>query len=151
MVSQAQNVSGQPKIIVSSPQQQQSQQAVRMVATQLAGKPIVIASGNKSMGMNLGTSGSVVLGKQTGQQTNQPIILPSQLLNIKTLHGLKVIPTPGGLKTTGTTLYARVLAPSTITTTAQTSASQVHSKQQNPNLQNFPSNNNSNYFGGNNQ
>ncbi|XP_066595888.1 nuclear factor related to kappa-B-binding protein isoform X3 [Prorops nasuta] len=135
VVSQAQTSTGQPKIIVST-QQQTSQspqpQTVRMVTAQLAGKPIVLASGNKNVGVGVSGSGSMVLGKQqTSQQQQsaqqhsqtQPIILPSQLLNIKTLHGLKVIPTPTGLKTTGAAVYARVIAPTTITST-QSAATQ---------------------------
>ncbi|XP_043522153.1 nuclear factor related to kappa-B-binding protein isoform X2 [Frieseomelitta varia] len=125
VVSQAQTSSGQSKIIASTQQQPQPQQAqtVRMVTAQLAGKPIVLASGNKNVGVGVSSSGSVVLGKQQSsqQQTQQqPIILPSQLLNIKTLHGLKVIPTPAGLKTTGAAVYARVIAPTTITSSQST-------------------------------
>lgn len=124
-MSQAQTSSGQSKIIASTQQQQQPQaQTVRMVTAQLAGKPIVLASGNKNVGVGVSSSGSVVLGKQQPsqqQQTQQqPIILPSQLLNIKTLHGLKVIPTPAGLKTTGAAVYARVIAPTTITSSQST-------------------------------
>lgn len=113
MVTQSQSLSGQPKIIVSSPQgstQSQAQQtasqqqAVRMLTAQLAGKPIILSSSPTGKA-NL--TGNVVLqaGKQISpgqQQHNQPIILPNQLLNIKTLQGLKVISTPAGLKTTGT-------------------------------------------------
>ncbi|XP_076757201.1 nuclear factor related to kappaB binding protein isoform X2 [Xylocopa sonorina] len=124
VVSQAQTSSGQSKIIASTQQQQQQQaQTVRMVTAQLAGKPIVLASGNKNVGVGVSSGGSVVLGKQqtSQQQTQQqPIILPSQLLNIKTLHGLKVIPTPAGLKTTGAAVYARVIAPTTITSSQST-------------------------------
>ncbi|KMQ83873.1 nuclear factor-like kappa-b-binding protein [Lasius niger] len=97
------------------------------MVTQLAGKPIVLASGNKNVGVAVSTSGgNVVLGKQSTsqpqqqqqqQQAQQPIILPSQLLNIKTLHGLKVIPTPTGLKATSGAVYARVIAPTTIAST----------------------------------
>lgn len=139
MVSQAQSSSGQSKIITSTQQQQQSQpqqtQTVRMVTAQLAGKPIVLASGNKNVGVGVSSSGSVVLGKQQSsqqQQTQQqPIILPSQLLNIKTLHGLKVIPTPAGLKTTGAAVYARVIAPTTITS-SQTTGNQQQTIQTQP-------------------
>lgn len=93
--------------------------------TSLGGKPILLASGNKNIGVNLNTAGGVVLGKQLNQQQTpqQPIILPSQLLNLKTLHGLKVVPTPGGLKTTGTALYARVLAPGSLGPNAQPTCS----------------------------
>ncbi|XP_043265213.1 nuclear factor related to kappa-B-binding protein isoform X1 [Colletes gigas] len=133
VVSQAQTSSGQSKIIVSTQQQQQSQpQTVRMVTAQLAGKPIVLASGNKNVGVGVSSGGSVVLGKQQSsqQQTQQqPIILPSQLLNIKTLHGLKVIPTPTGLKTTGAAVYARVIAPTTITSTQSTGNQQQQTIQ----------------------
>lgn len=140
-MTQAQTSTGQPKIIVSSqspqtqtlsqPQSQTAQQpqTVRMVTAQLAGKPIVLASSgsSKSVGVNVAASGNVVIGKQTPGtqqpgQPQQPIILPSQLLNIKTLHGLKVIPTPAGLKTAGAAVYARVIAP---TTMAQTHPSTV--------------------------
>ena len=108
-----------------------------MVTAQLAGKPIVLASGNKGVGVGINQSGNVVLGKQqSGQQQGgqqQPIILPSQLLNIKTLHGLKVIPTPAGLKTTGAAVYARVIAPTTIASTQANVA-----QQQTSNLQTQP-------------
>ncbi|KAG5323494.1 NFRKB protein, partial [Pseudoatta argentina] len=135
VVPQAQASSSQSKIIAVSTQHQQSQpqpaQTVRMVTAQLAGKPIVLASSNKNVGVAVSTSGgNVILGKQPTsqqqhqQQTQQPIILPSQLLNIKTLHGLKVIPTPTGLKTAGGAVYARVIAPTTIAST------QVASNQQ---------------------
>lgn len=106
-----------------------------MVTAQLAGKPIVLASSNKNVGVGVSSSGSVVLGKQQSsqqQQTQQqPIILPSQLLNIKTLHGLKVIPTPAGLKT-GAAVYARVIAPTTITSSAQSVGSQQQTIQTQP-------------------
>ncbi|KAL0130422.1 hypothetical protein PUN28_002239 [Cardiocondyla obscurior] len=125
VVPQAQASANQSKIIAVTTQHQQSQpqqaQTVRMVTAQLAGKPIVLASSNKNVGVAVSTTsgGNVVLGKQPvsqqqQQQTQQPIILPSQLLNIKTLHGLKVIPTPTGLKTAGGAVYARVIAPTTI-------------------------------------
>ena len=104
-----------------------------MVTAQLAGKPIVLASGSKTVGVS-GSTG-VILGKQQSQQAQssqqQPIILPSQLLNIKTLHGLKVIPTAAGLKTTGAAVYARVIAPTTISST-QTTANQQQSVQTQP-------------------
>ena len=139
VVSQAQSSSGQSKIIVSTQQQSQPQQTqtVRMVTAQLAGKPIVLASGNKNVGVGVSSAGSVILGKQQAsqqqQQTQQqPIILPSQLLNIKTLHGLKVIPTPAGLKTTGAAVYARVIAPTTITSSAQSTANQQQTIQTQP-------------------
>lgn len=145
MVPQAQASSGQSKIIVSTQHQQsQAQQAqtVRMVTAQLAGKPIVLASGNKNVGVAVSTSGgNVVLGKQSSsqqqqqqqqQQTQQPIILPSQLLNIKTLHGLKVIPTPTGLKTAGGAVYARVIAPTTIASTQSPSNQQQTLQTQSP-------------------
>ncbi|XP_043593392.1 nuclear factor related to kappa-B-binding protein-like isoform X2 [Bombus pyrosoma] len=136
VVSQAQTSSGQSKIIASTQQQQQTQQAqtVRMVTAQLAGKPIVLASGNKNVGVGVSSGGSVVLGKQqSSQQTQQqPIILPSQLLNIKTLHGLKVIPTPAGLKTTGAAVYARVIAPTTITSSQSTGNQQQTIQTQPP-------------------
>ena len=134
-MSQAQASSVPPKIIVSTHQQQQQtpgQQTVRMVTAQLAGKPIVLASGSKGVGVS--GSGGVILGKQQSQQAQssqqQPIILPSQLLNIKTLHGLKVIPTAAGLKT-GAAVYARVLAPTTISST-QTTTNQQQSVQTPP-------------------
>lgn len=140
MVPQAQTSPGQSKIIAVSTQHQQSQSqqapTVRMVTAQLAGKPIVLAS-NKNVGVAVNTSsGNVVLGKQPvsqqsqqqpqqqQQQAQQPIILPSQLLNIKTLHGLKVIPTPTGLKTAGSAVYARVIAPTTIASTQAASNQQ---------------------------
>ncbi|XP_076244084.1 nuclear factor related to kappaB binding protein [Calliopsis andreniformis] len=139
VVSQAQTPSGQSKIIVSTQQQQSQPQAqtVRMVTAQLAGKPIVLASGNKNVGVGVSSSGNVVLGKQqTSQQQQQtqqqPIILPSQLLNIKTLHGLKVIPTPAGLKTTGAAVYARVIAPTTITSSTQSTGNQQQTVQTQP-------------------
>ena len=134
-MSQSQSTTTQQKIIVSTqaPQtlsasltQQQSLQTqspsthqVRMVAAQLAGKPIVLTStATSGKTINVATPGSVVLGKQpttshAGQQ--QPIIIPGghQLLNLKTLHGLKVITPPAGLKTGGA-VYARVIAPTTI-------------------------------------
>ncbi|KOX72436.1 Nuclear factor related to kappa-B-binding protein [Melipona quadrifasciata] len=140
VVSQAQTSSGQSKIIASTQQQPQPQQAqtVRMVTAQLAGKPIVLASGNKNVGVGVSSSGSVVLGKQQSsqQQTQQqPIILPSQLLNIKTLHGLKVIPTPAGLKTTGAAVYARVIAPTTITS-SQSTGNQQQTMQTQPSRNN---------------
>lgn len=133
---QPQASSCQSKIIVSTQHQQsQTQQAqtVRMVTAQLAGKPIVLASGNKNVGVAVSaSSGNVVLGKQSSsqqqqqqQQTQPPIILPSQLLNIKTLHGLKVIPTPTGLKTTSGAVYARVIAPTTISSTQSPSSQQT--------------------------
>lgn len=145
-MTQAQTSTGHPKIVVSpqtqgipqsQPQSSQQQQTVRMVTAQLAGKPIVLASNgsNKSVGVNVATTGNVVLGKQTtsipqpSQQQQQPIILPSQLLNIKTLHGLKVIPTPAGLKTTGAAVYARVIAPTNIAQT-QPSTMVVQQPQQ---------------------
>lgn len=105
-----------------------------MVTAQLAGKPIVLASGNKNVGVGVNSGGSVVLGKQqSSQQTQQqPIILPSQLLNIKTLHGLKVIPTPAGLKTTGAAVYARVIAPTTITSSQSTGNQQQTIQTQPP-------------------
>lgn len=109
-----------------------------MVTAQLAGKPIVLASGNKNVGVGVSNSGSVVLGKQqpSQQQTQQqPIILPSQLLNIKTLHGLKVIPTPAGLKTTGAAVYARVIAPTTITS-SQSPGNQQQTIQTQPSRNN---------------
>lgn len=142
-MSQAQTSSGQSKIIASTQQQQQQQQSqqaqtVRMVTAQLAGKPIVLASGNKNVGVGVSNSGSVVLGKQqpSQQQTQQqPIILPSQLLNIKTLHGLKVIPTPAGLKTTGAAVYARVIAPTTITS-SQSPGNQQQTIQTQPSRNN---------------
>lgn len=156
MVPQQQASSGQSKIIVSTQHQQsQSQQAqtVRMVTAQLAGKPIVLASGNKNVGVAVSASGgNVVLGKQPTssqqqqqqqqqqhqqqqqqpqqqQQTQQPIILPSQLLNIKTLHGLKVIPTPSGLKAAGGAVYARVITPTTIASTTQPTVNQQQTLQ----------------------
>lgn len=154
VVPQQQTSSGQSKIIVSTQHQQsQSQQAqtVRMVTAQLTGKPIVLASGNKNVGVAVSASGgNVVLGKQPTssqqqqqqqqhqqqqqqpqqqQQTQQPIILPSQLLNIKTLHGLKVIPTPSGLKTTGGAVYARVITPTTIASTTQPPVNQQQALQ----------------------
>lgn len=141
MVPQAQVSSSQSKIIAVSTQHQQSQpqqaQTVRMVTAQLAGKPIVLASSNKNVGVAVSTSGgNVVLGKQPAsqqqqqqQQTQQPIILPSQLLNIKTLHGLKVIPTPTGLKTAGGAVYARVIAPTTIASSTQATSSQQQTLQ----------------------
>lgn len=142
MVPQTQASSSQSKIITVSTQHQQSQpqqaQTVRMVTAQLAGKPIVLAS-NKNVGVAVSTSsGNVVLGKQPAsqqqqqQQTQQPIILPSQLLNIKTLHGLKVIPTPTGLKTAGGAVYARVIAPTTIASTQATSNQQQTLQTQSP-------------------
>jgi len=147
VVPQAQASPGQSKIIAVSTQHQQSQPqqapTVRMVTAQLAGKPIVLASSNKNVGVAVSTSsGNVVLGKQPvsqqpqqqsqqqqqqqpqQQQTQQPIILPSQLLNIKTLHGLKVIPTPTGLKTAGSAVYARVIAPTTLASTQAASNQQ---------------------------
>ncbi|XP_046488673.1 nuclear factor related to kappa-B-binding protein [Neodiprion pinetum] len=125
VVSQA-ATAAQSKVTVSSQQQQQQQpQTVRMVAAQLAGKPIMLASSSKGVSVAGGTTG-VVLSKQQ-QQQQQPIILPSQLLNIKTLHGLKVIPAPAGLKTGA--VYARVIAPSVQTTTAN------QQPQQQPQLQ----------------
>ena len=138
VVSQGQGQPGQSKIIVTSQQNQSpGAQTVRMVTAQLAGKPIVLASGNKGVGVGINQSGNVVLGKQqSGQQQGgqqQPIILPSQLLNIKTLHGLKVIPTPAGLKTTGAAVYARVIAPTTIASTQANVA-----QQQTSNLQTQP-------------
>ncbi|XP_015428389.1 PREDICTED: nuclear factor related to kappa-B-binding protein [Dufourea novaeangliae] len=142
VVSQAQTSSGQSKIIVSTQQSQPQQaQTVRMVTAQLAGKPIVLASGNKNVGVGVSSSGSVVLGKQQSsqQQTQQqPIILPSQLLNIKTLHGLKVIPTPAGLKTTGAAVYARVIAPTTITSTQSTGNQQQQTIQAQQQSRNSP-------------
>ncbi|XP_011706105.1 PREDICTED: nuclear factor related to kappa-B-binding protein isoform X3 [Wasmannia auropunctata] len=143
VVPQAQASSSQSKIIAVSTQHQQSQpqqaQTVRMVTAQLAGKPIVLASSNKNVGVAVSTSGgNVVLGKQPTsqqqqqQQTQQPIILPSQLLNIKTLHGLKVIPTPTGLKTAGGAVYARVIAPTTIASTQATSNQQQTLQTQSP-------------------
>ncbi|XP_076648684.1 nuclear factor related to kappaB binding protein [Halictus rubicundus] len=144
VVSQAQTSSGQSKIIVSTQQSQPQQgQTVRMVTAQLAGKPIVLASGNKNVGVGMSSSGSVVLGKQQSsqQQTQQqPIILPSQLLNIKTLHGLKVIPTPAGLKTTGAAVYARVIAPTTITSTQSTGNQQQQTIQTQQQPRNSPYN-----------
>ncbi|XP_033219071.1 nuclear factor related to kappa-B-binding protein isoform X2 [Belonocnema kinseyi] len=139
VVSQAQTSSVPPKIIVSTHQQQQQtggqQQTVRMVTAQLAGKPIVLASGSKGVGVS--GSGGVILGKQQSQQAQssqqQPIILPSQLLNIKTLHGLKVIPTAAGLKT-GAAVYARVLAPTTMSST-QTTTNQQQQQQSAQNQQ----------------
>lgn len=150
VVSQGQSSSGnQPKIIVTSQaQQQQSQQSqdqsqtsvaqgqqtVRMVTAQLAGKPIVLASGNKGVSMGVNANTGVVLGKQgptQGQQLQQPIILPSQLLNIKTLHGLKVIPTPAGLKTTGAAVYARVIAPTTMASVQTTQTTQAQTQRNN--------------------
>lgn len=103
-----------------------------MVTAQLAGKPIVLASGSKGVGVSGGTG--VILGKQLPQAQSsqqQPIILPSQLLNIKTLHGLKVIPTAAGLKTTGAAVYARVIAPTTISST-QTTTNQQQTVQTQP-------------------
>lgn len=145
VVPQAQASPGQSKIIAVSTQHQQSQpqgQTVRMVTAQLAGKPIVLASGNKNVGVAVSASGgNVVLGKhptsqqsqqQQHQQTQQPIILPSQLLNIKTLHGLKVIPTPTGLKTTSGAVYARVIAPTTIAQSTQAASSQQQTLQTQP-------------------
>lgn len=139
---QAQASTSQSKIIAVSTQHQQPQQqaqTVRMVTAQLAGKPIVLASSNKNVGVAVSTSGgNVVLGKQPAsqqqqqQQTQQPIILPSQLLNIKTLHGLKVIPTPTGLKTAGGAVYARVIAPTTIASTQATSNQQQTLQTQSP-------------------
>lgn len=139
---QAQASTSQSKIIAVSTQHQQPQpqqaQTVRMVTAQLAGKPIVLASSNKNVGVAVSTSGgNVVLGKQPisqqqQQQTQQPIILPSQLLNIKTLHGLKVIPTPTGLKTAGGAVYARVIAPTTIASTQATSNQQQTLQTQSP-------------------
>lgn len=139
---QAQASTSQSKIIAVSTQHQQSQpqqaQTVRMVTAQLAGKPIVLASSNKNVGVAVSTSGgNVVLGKQPAsqqqqQQAQQPIILPSQLLNIKTLHGLKVIPTPTGLKTAGGAVYARVIAPTTIASTQATSNQQQTLQTQSP-------------------
>ncbi|XP_012254609.2 nuclear factor related to kappa-B-binding protein [Athalia rosae] len=124
VVSQAQGVAGQSKVIVSSQQQQQQPQTVRMVAAQLAGKPIMLASSSKGVTVAGGATG-VVLSKQ--QQQQQPIILPSQLLNIKTLHGLKVIPAPAGLKTGA--VYARVIAPSVQTSTANQQTQQQQQQQ----------------------
>lgn len=142
-MSQAQTSSVPPKIIVSNHQQQQQQtqgqaQTVRMVTAQLAGKPIVLASGSKGVGG--GTTG-VILGKQSPQAQSsqqQPIILPSQLLNIKTLHGLKVIPTATGLKTTGAAVYARVIAPTTISSTQTTSNQQQTIQTQPPRTNSYP-------------
>jgi len=139
VVPQTQSSSNQSKIIAVSTQHQQSQpqqaQTVRMVTAQLAGKPIVLTSSNKNVGVAVSTTsgGNVVLGKQSTsqqhqQQTQQPIILPSQLLNIKTLHGLKVIPTPTGLKTAGGAVYARVIAPTTIASTQATNQQQVQTQ-----------------------
>lgn len=71
------------------------------------------------------------LHQQQQSQQQQPIILPSQLLNIKTLHGLKVIPTPAGLKTTGAAVYARVIAPTTMQS-AQSSVTQSQPLQTQP-------------------
>lgn len=120
-------------------------QTVRMVTAQLGGKPIVLSSGNKSVGVGINQSGGMVLAKQqsVNQQTTggqqQPIILPShQLLNIKTIHGLKVIPTATGLKT-GTAVYARVVAPTSIATTQSTSSSTTNQQQSQQNVQNQPS------------
>ncbi|XP_015596568.1 nuclear factor related to kappa-B-binding protein isoform X2 [Cephus cinctus] len=148
VVSQAQAAPGQSKIIVSSQQQSQQpqqSQTVRMVTAQLAGKPIVLASGNKGMGVGVGvnSTGGVTLGKQqSGQQQQaqtQPIILPSQLLNIKTLHGLKVIPTPAGLKTTGAAVYARVIAPTTMSApSTQSTVSQAQQPLQTQSPRNSP-------------
>lgn len=125
--------------------QPQQTQTLRMVTAQLAGKPIVLASGNKNVGVAVSTSGgNVVLGKQSTsqpqqqqpqqqpqqqQQTQQPIILPSQLLNIKTLTGLKVIPTPTGLKATSGAVYARVIAPTTIASSTQAISNQQQTLQ----------------------
>ncbi|XP_050452746.1 nuclear factor related to kappa-B-binding protein-like isoform X1 [Cataglyphis hispanica] len=145
VVSQAQ-ASSSPSKIITVTQHQQSQpqqpQTLRMVTAQLAGKPIVLASGNKNVGVAVSTSGgNVVLGKQSTsqpqqqqqqQQTQQPIILPSQLLNIKTLHGLKVIPTPTGLKATSGAVYARVIAPTTIASTQPMSNQQQTLQTQSP-------------------
>lgn len=147
LVPQPQASSGQSKMIASTQHQQsqlQQAQTVRMVATQITGKPIVLASGNKNVGVAVSTSGgNVVLGKQPSSQqqqqqqqpqsqTQQPIILPSQLLNIKTLHGLKVIPTATGLKTAGGTVYARVIAPTTIASTQSPSNQQQTLQTQSP-------------------
>lgn len=139
-------MTGQPKIIVSSPQVQQShgtqqqqpqqvanQQTVRMLTAQLAGKPIILSSSPTGKTV----TGNVVLAKQTagpaqgGQQ--QPIILPGghQLLNIKALHGLKVITAPAGLKATGAAVYARVLAQTTMAQT-QNQANVITVQQQSP-------------------
>ncbi|KAJ8683468.1 hypothetical protein QAD02_019260 [Eretmocerus hayati] len=128
----------QQQQLTVQPQQRttaQQQQAVRMVTAQLAGKPIVLTNtgGAPSTPSNKPTITSNVViqsakhpstilhnQQQTQQQIQQiqhqgqSIILPSQLLNIKTLHGLKVIPTAAGLKTTGTAVYARVLAPTSV-------------------------------------
>ncbi|XP_063977217.1 nuclear factor related to kappa-B-binding protein [Diachasmimorpha longicaudata] len=134
VVSQAQASPGQSKIIASTQQAGTAGgQTVRMVTAQLAGKPIVLASGNKSVGVGISSTGGMVLGKQsaTPQQGQQPIILPSQLLNIKTLHGLKVIPTPTGLKT-GAAVYARVIAPTTIAGTQATNTQQQNLQPQPP-------------------
>ncbi|XP_015109741.1 nuclear factor related to kappa-B-binding protein [Diachasma alloeum] len=134
VVSQAQASPGQSKIIASTQQAGTAGgQTVRMVTAQLAGKPIVLASGNKSVGVGISSTGGMVLGKQTTapQQGQQPIILPSQLLNIKTLHGLKVIQTPTGLKT-GTAVYARVIAPTTIAGTQATNTQQQNLQPQPP-------------------
>ncbi|CAB0028352.1 unnamed protein product [Trichogramma brassicae] len=133
VVSQAQSQQQQQKIIVSSQSAQalsqaqaqlQSSQQVRMVTAQLAGKPIVLTSGpGAGKTVNVSASGNVVIGKQAntsqaGQQ--QPIILPGhQLLNLKTLHGLKVISPPTGLKTASGAVYARVIAPSSIAQAGQ--------------------------------
>lgn len=134
VVTQAQSSSGQPKLIMSSqsPQgqvtvqssQANSQQTVRMVTAQLAGKPIVLASSGG------GKTGTVVLGKQTAGGQQQPIVLPSQLLNIKTLQGIKVIPTPAGLKAAGQAVYARVIAPTSITQTNQSNVVTMQTQQQ---------------------
>ncbi|XP_029668197.1 nuclear factor related to kappa-B-binding protein-like isoform X1 [Formica exsecta] len=145
VVSQAQASSSPSKIITVTQHQQsppQQPQTLRMVTAQLAGKPIVLASGNKNVGVAVSTSGgNVVLGKQSTsqpqqqqqqQQTQQPIILPSQLLNIKTLHGLKVIPTPTGLKATSGAVYARVIAPTTIASTQAMSNQQQSLQTQSP-------------------
>lgn len=142
VVSQAQTSSVPPKIIVSNHQQQQQTQGqtVRMVTAQLAGKPIVLASGSKGVGVGAGTTG-VILGKQSPQAQSsqqQPIILPSQLLNIKTLHGLKVIPTAAGLKTTGAAVYARVIAPTTISSTQTTTNQQQTVQTQPPRTNTYP-------------
>ncbi|KAL7299791.1 hypothetical protein TKK_0007536 [Trichogramma kaykai] len=133
VVSQAQSQQQQQKIIVSSQSAQalsqaqaqlQSSQQVRMVTAQLAGKPIVLTSGpGAGKTVNVSASGNVVIGKQAntsqaGQQ--QPIILPGhQLLNLKTLHGLKVISPPTGLKTASGAVYARVIAPSSLAQAGQ--------------------------------
>ncbi|XP_034938876.1 uncharacterized protein [Chelonus insularis] len=141
VVSQAQTSPGQAKIVVTSQQQQTSgAPTVRMVTAQLAGKPIVLASANKSVGVGISGGSSVVLGKQSPQQQTgqQPIILPSQLLNIKTLHGLKVIPTPAGLKTAGAAVYARVIAPTTISTAQTTTTQQQQATLQTQAARNNP-------------